>query len=216
MNEGDTVRYINKFLVNKSDIRNNLGFEISKDVGFDFLVRICAYLVTPRQYLLICATLFVVPLIFAYKNLFNNKMLLPLYLFICFFFFWNLGSNIIRQGFAVSFFMLAISITNKKWLKYICFAISIFMHLSIVLSILFYIVAKYFKNDTIICIIWIVCVGIAYIGINIFPDFSTFLESYVSDQRLGRYANMRSTYHTGFRFYFILFSFVFIVWGYFF
>ena len=208
----DTYVYVSHLNRYKNDIDIGIGFIPSKDIAWDSFVRLAAHLnMSEKQFLFCSALLFLVPIFIAFYRLFESEMLLPFLLLYSCFFFWALGTNIMRTGVGLSFFLLGISYKDNIKGGFLCFIVSILFHLSFILPVCVWMLFKYTRMDMKYTIaVWCLSLILAYLNIGALNRLLQFINNPTVNERIGDYLNFGITsYSTGFRFDFILFSLFF-------
>ena len=138
---GDTKNYIEAY---NSFTGITSLFDL-KDIGFYFLIYICKLLqLDSFFFIFFIASLFMLFTVLTFLRLPSKNKFLLFLLYTSFFFFENMGENIIRQGLSISIFMYAVAdLKLKKQYRIILFLLSILVHLSsIILVVLFSISSK--------------------------------------------------------------------------
>lgn len=211
----DTEIYVSNLHIYKSNILLGKAFEQSKDLAWDYFTLVCAYLdLTDKAFLAVCALLFISPLVLAFYKLFSRNMLLPFYLLFSCFFFYSLGTNILRAGIGFSFFVLAISYKDKIKPIFIFCAIAILFHLSFILPVSFFFLFYFFKIDIkYVIITWIVMLMISYLNISALNNIISLINGSEIQSRIESYMTTTSEYKIGFRYDFVLFSLFFGIIG---
>lgn len=212
----DTTNYMLAFdLVDKDFIS-----ESGKDKGFYFLILLLKYFRYNIQlFFTIMAALYLVPFYFAIKKTVSGKSFVFLFVSVSFFFFLSMGINVLKQGIALSFFLLGMTLwTNANKLKSsICFFIACTFHIATIIIILSYFISIKFPKLILPTICFFLSIVISFIGIDIsglirqIPLIGDIFES----RALG-YITTETTYKVGFRYNFVIFNFFFALIGYYF
>lgn len=144
-----------------------------KDFLWDGLVYIFSRLTSDVQYLLIFVAIGYVFLpIAGIQKLLKQNTVYFFFLFLISPNFFLYGANGIRNGLAASIFLFSFRYYNSKK-QWIFLVLSVFMHLSMILPLFFFIVGKYFKNYKILLCIWGCLLLFSTLGIN-FLSFLPF------------------------------------------
>ena len=208
----DTNIYLNTFY----NISKYSGFEEAKDIGFNFYLLFLSYITSDKQvFLYIMAITFIFPLSTAFCLLPQRSRYLTFFSFVSFFFFQDMGINILRQGIAVSLLLLAIVIfEKKKLLACIIFAVGISFHASIIIPLLFYFLSKKIKNIVIPLFVFMATLIVSSLNYNLLSYFKTLpvinvifenrVENMISNQD-------KFNYETGFRLDFVIFNITFVL-----
>lgn len=126
---------------------------------------------------------------------------------------FSYGVNGLRAGLAASFFLFAISRRDKLYILIPAMAASYFIHHSMLVLIVAYVVVLLFKQIRWFFALWLISFILAALNITYFQTlFAGF-----TDEHGARYllANSIDSFVTGFRIDFILYSAVPIILGYF-
>lgn len=161
----------------------------------------------------------------ACARIFRKRAWLGMIYFLSSFTFLNYGTNVLRNGLALSLILFGISILirpkyKSKWVNYtyviVIYLIAFGIHKSSILPALSSLIAFNLKNVRISFSVWIVCLLISYFVSDytelLFTelDFDDRLESYLSNA-----PNADKFSHVGFRFDFLAFSVVPLILAYF-
>ena len=191
--------------------------EDSIDYGFYVLQYICAHLqLSTTCFFVICAVLYVTPLFLVVKKISREYSSVILLMIVTSMSFFNYGVNVVRNGIATSFLLLAFVHYKKIILYFILGIIAISFHKSVLLPFVVFFVARYYYNCRFYLLLW--CLSI---------PFHFIIKDYVSVAILGMdfisnraevYLNGfgSSYYKSGFRLDFLLYSFCpVLIGGYF-
>jgi hypothetical protein len=196
------------------------GAEISseKDVIWHVFMKFCSTIMTAKSFFLVCAVLYIFPLYKASKNWLGSDNYLLFLMFVASFSFWPYGVNGIRNGIATSLFVLAISSTKKKYLKYGLLVMSYFIHASLIIPIVAFALTLFYKNPKHYLLGWLLCIPLSLALGSVFEVF--FASLGFGDDRL-RYlidgnVNNDTFAYTGFRWDFLIYSASAIFAGYYF
>ncbi|MGV0922711.1 EpsG family protein [Empedobacter tilapiae] len=191
-----------------------------KDLGIYFISIITKKISSNVSFFLcIMASIFIIPLNIFIKKININNTLVLFFFFVSFFFFRNMGMNTIRQGVAVSFFLLGIFyyFKNKKIITSILFILAFLNHASIIIAILILIVSRYIYNIRFSYYVYIITTIISITNINIVNFLSKVpvINILVQDRLESYYTeNAMEVYRVGFRPDFWLFNTLFAIIGY--
>jgi len=181
----DTIRYESAFYFYK----NLENFEIRKDVFYDFLSFAFSKAFSFQQWLTFCAFLYVFGAYIGLKKIFNNNFYLAFLIFLISPYFFGNGISGIRSGMAASIFLIGLGLLYKNGLnwKVICwFIISVLFHISMIIPLLFFILATFVKNTKIIFICWLCSILIGILNLNVIANIVSALG--VFESRIGNYA----------------------------
>ncbi|MFK8059993.1 MAG: EpsG family protein [Polaribacter sp.] len=156
---GDTYTYNLYF----HKVRDNSNWIVDKDFGFFYYTKILSQFVNVQMYFFINAFLYIFLVYFGLKKWFKDYTYFALALFITSFTFWGFGINTMRSGLAGSIFIFALSFYNKKWILIGLFALSLSIHLSLLLPIFVFLVVHFIKNSRLLIKIWLVSIPICFL-----------------------------------------------------
>lgn len=214
----DTYTYLAQLNRSKGEMDIGLPFVPSKDMGWELFVRALAGLqASGHVFFTFSACLFIVPLFCAFYRMFRSNMMLPFLLLCSCFFFWALGTNVLRTGIGLSFMLLGISFHKELRYELFFFALSILFHLSFILPVGAWLLFSYtqIKIEYVVGI-WIFFMILAWLNIDGLNRLLQFVHaSNVNDRISGYLTSNKVNYRTGFRFDFVAFSLFFGVAGYF-
>lgn len=210
---GDMITYNTHFL------RYALGGEIdsSQDALFHYFMKFSSYFLDARNFFLLCAILYILPLYRVSKVFFKEYWFYAFLMFTTSFSFWAYGTNGIRNGIATSLFLLAISFYDKKIWMILFFILSSQVHQTLMLPIAAFIVTFFYTKSKSYILFWFLTIplSIALGGFweNLFASFG------FGDDRLGGYlvgegVEGTTFSSTGFRYDFLAYSAaaVFVGW----
>lgn len=173
------------------------------------------------------ACVYIIPIIYAVKNLFPGHEYLAFLFFLGCMQFYPGGLNGVRNADACSLFFLGFSLLavrkHHNLLGILFIIISYFIHHSIVISIFAFIISYFLiRNTKGALMIWILCITIALLFGNLIANYVNALN--FIDDRASTYltigeseAYMEKNFsHTGFRWDFLIYSAVPIIYGWYF
>ena len=220
------IYFVNEPISRYSDKENyKLGFlnltdsdstRKSFDIGFYYLQNVIrSYTSSHFAYFFILAFIYLGGyLIFIKKFISKDYLLIYFLITITSLGFYSYGVNTIRQGLALSLFLIAIAYDRNNIVSLLFSIISFFFHKSLLIPILaFWILKKYnIKNNFVY--LWMLCLLITVIfGSTLAATLGEFLGT--SDSRLDSYLVESSQgYKTGFKFNFFLYSLAPIIYGF--
>lgn len=183
---GDTATYVRYFLYLDTSIPQKV------EQGFVVLLKLLSYLgMSPRQYLLsICIIHSVLWFLALRKFIFcNSAFLICIFTLVSMFFYYNLGSNLIRQGLAMPFLILSIFyLLERRYFVVIFFSVcALVLHQATFFMILvaFTVIQLRFNVTTWLVITFVLTVASfiglidkfsAYVISNFFPSYKYILE----------------------------------------
>lgn len=182
-----------------------------KDPGYMFVIK--SLLSFPIElFFWILALFYVGTYTVAYKYIYRDKYGLALIILICSFSFFGYGVNGVRNGVALAFVSLGLSLLDKKKFLFILFSLIGFsFHKSAILPIAAICLAQYYNKSKVYLNIWIVCIILSLLFGNMIA--SMVPKDFFGDDRLSEYLNAQygnqkfaNFSYTGFRFDFLLYS----------
>lgn len=193
----------------------------SNDTLFFAFMYWCAQHMGSRWFFLIIEVLYVVPILIACFRFFRKNDYLAILVCFSAFSFFSYGVNGIRNGTACSFVLLALSLLEGSfWEKGLCLVsslIAINFHHSTALPVTCMVVAYFVKSPKFFYSFWVFSILISLVAgnyvANIFADlgFDDRLSDYIMTE-----ADEDVFSSTGFRWDFLLYSSVPIIFGYYF
>lgn len=175
---------------------------------------------SPESFFLLSAVIYCAPMYALSKQWKNPRSpYLPLLFFATSFIWYSFGVNGIRNGWAFAMILWAIYFYNRPVLFYLFLALGYLLHGSVMLTIGAICVSRYFTKPKIALLFWLgsilLSVSIGRYMENVFLQFDFIAdegESYLSpDDGLNDEVEFS---HTGFRWDFVLYSVIPIIWGY--
>lgn len=130
--------------------------------------------------------------------------------------FVSYGVNTMRAGVALSFLLLALSYRRNVFYYYILLFLSVYVHKSMLIPVVAFIITTYINNTRIYICLWCVCVVISFFNLsfissfiqNIFVDTDVRVMEYLTQTENELYVK------SGFRTDFLLYSVIPIITGY--
>ncbi len=175
----------------------------------------------PRAYIFILSSIFLVVIFWAsilFSRYFQYNVLFVFFSFISFYYFENLGINIVRQGIALAFLLVALGYYYRKpksivfWLIPTLLAIG--FHLTSLVVILVFLLVIIFKRLHFIfySIIYFAFVVLAFFKISILTFMGSFGKLFEGDRR-NDYLNgaMDKEFSIGFKPQFVIFNTLFLL-----
>ncbi len=200
---GDTQQYFLQFERYKNNIFN---VKDKKEFAFDNLMIFSSKYFEVHTFLLLCAILYILPLYFACKKIFNQFWFYPFMMLVVSFSFWSAGTNGVRSAIASSFIILSISRKNIYYQLFFI-VIAIGFHQSIIIPAVAYLLTLKFNNTKYFFIFWLICIPISLITTNF---FQTFFASLFNFDKLNEYLlyddAAKEFSRNGFRWDFLLYS----------
>ena len=190
----------------------------SKELGFQYFTKLLSKVLNSQLFFLVCAIIYVLPVYLAFKKWYKNYYLYAFVLFIASLLFWAYGTNTIRAGMASSMVIYGISLHNRKVFMLLIFALALTFQRSMLLPILAFGLTFYNSNTKLYVIVWLGAIGLSLL----FGNYWALLFSkigYASDKltvyllaekQIGLFR------YSGFRWDFLLYSFIPVLAGYYF
>lgn len=181
----DTARYEQAFRLYESSQR----FVIRKDVFYDLLSYGFARLLGFQELLIFCASIYIMGAFYSFKKIFKNDFYLPFIVFLISPYFFTSGINVMRSGVAASLFLVGLGVYyDKRKLTKTAFWFlgSVLFHVSMLVPLFFFVIARYLKNTKIIFVGWLFSIVLGILNINI---IQAVIESLgIFESRVGDYA----------------------------
>lgn len=208
---GDTNNYYNTFLRFASGQYDKSIY----DPAFYLLTKFCSGIMSGQLYFFILAVLYVLPLYVACRRLSQDYTFLLFLMIITSFLFWANGVNGIRAGIATSFLLLAYSFKDKRLLMLLLLALSITFHRSAILPAGAFVLGLFLRDSRIFIVVWFASIVLSLLFGGFWESF--FASFNVGDERFSSYltseVNADLFRYTGFRWDFLLYSFVPVAFG---
>ncbi|MDH2207307.1 MULTISPECIES: EpsG family protein [unclassified Empedobacter] len=208
----DTEVYINQYRNEISSLRS--VFSQSKDFFF-YLYSFLSKKIfnNDRFYFFSIVVLFLGPLLLFIKKVNLRHPFIFFAFFVMSFFFESLGGNIIRQGIGLSCFLIGTAFFETERKKaFLLFTIGCLFHISVIIPVLFFIIAVFYRNLNFYIFIYLLTSIIAIANLNIVDFFKEIplLGSVFSERAIGN-GDGAIIYKIGFRPDFYLFNTLFMV-----
>lgn len=202
---GDMVIYNEEF----NNYVKGGRFDRSKEFLFEVFKYFFARNLSATSFFFTCTFLYIFPLYLATKKLFIDYSFYAFFLLIISFSFWTYGTNGIRNGIATSLFIFAIS-RDSKIAKFIILFAIIFIHKSILIPIIIYLIVSKFNYTKSYLVFWFLSIPISLVLGSFWERF--FLGLGFANDKLDTYlggvnqAQEGVTLVIGFRWDFLLYS----------
>ena len=219
----DTTGYASFYTSFQDGVLDISYLYVQKEYFWGGVIQFCSGLgIDVHVWFVLVAALSLFPVLFAFRKLFPQNEYLAMLLYITFFSFFSGMTNGIRNNMALSFVMLSMAYyfrPNRNLLiVLIFFLLAFFTHKSTILPILCLLAADtVLKNPRYNIVIWIASIFISLIFPGAFDrifvnlDFDDRMANYII---AGKDPQMLSGFsHTGFRWDFLLFSAVPVLFG---
>ena len=202
---GDTVNYNKAYQL----LLNGKELIIKKDFLFNYMMILCSKIMSVRSFFQLVDIFYMIPcIVFSYKY-FGKYWFFALFMFLASFSFWSYGVNGLRNGLGTSIFILGLCFYNKKIIMYAFFALAYFMHASLVIPIVAFIISGLYKSPKVYIYIWVASIPLSLAGGNVWTNFFGTL-GFAEDRTQGyltggeEFSNQFS--QTGFRWDFLFYS----------
>ncbi len=184
------------------------GGEITteKDVFFHLFTKFCSQIMSANAYFLLCAALYIIPLLVVCKKWFKNYWYYGFLFMVTAFSFWAYGTNGIRNGIAGSLFLLGMS-RNNRISQIIWFLLALAFHKSMLLPLGAFILSNFYNNPKKVITFWGLCIPLSLVAGGFFE--SLFSSVGLGDDRLAYLtvgADASQFENTGFRWDFLAYS----------
>ena len=149
---------------------NSDTFEVEKDIFYDFITFVLSKFITFKVFLIFCASIYFFGFYFGLKKIFKNNVYIPLVLLFISPYFVANGVSAIRSGMAASVFTFGLGLAYQKKSNLKVFSIiliSVLLHISMIVPVLFFLVTKFFKNTKLIFVFWLFSFILSLLNINI-------------------------------------------------
>lgn len=216
---GDTSTYANSF--KQMQRQHNFHFNENGDWLFDRMMFRCSHLMPVSTFFLIIETLYIVPMAWACRRLLPRQW--PLLMMFCLgaFSFFSYGVNGIRNGMACSLVLLALTfVRGNVWEKLFCALLCVLaynFHHSTALPIGAMLAAYFLPRPKFWIGFWFAAIGLSLVAGEAVTQFFAGLgfderfSSYTSDRSK---TTMEQFSSVGFRWDFLLYSFMPVLLGY--
>ncbi|MEL0456400.1 EpsG family protein [Flavobacteriaceae bacterium SZ-1-7] len=188
------------------------------DIGFAYFLKFTSQIMSQDMFFLLCAFIYIYPLFKACKNWFPFHYFFPFLMLIGSFSFWTYGVNGMRNGMATSVFILALSYVFKnRKLAFIFFAIALALHKSMMLPLMAYLVTTIMTDTKKYYFFWVLAILLSVTMGGVWENL--FASLGFGDDRFAAYltqeADASKFSSTGFRYDFLLYGAVPLMFGYF-
>lgn len=190
-------------------MQQGVNVKIESDYAFNYFMLLCSNFLPVKYFFLLVDILYVLPCYWFAKIYFRKYWFYAFFMFVGSFSFWSYGTNGIRNGLATSIFILALCFYNKhKLWMYLLFALSFFVHSSLIIPIAAFIVSNLYKNPKVYLYIWLLAIPLSLAGGSFWESlFSKFgFEERTSGYLVGNQDNLSQFSQTGFRWDFLFYS----------
>ncbi len=212
---GDMSNYERYFSI--IALSSDVSLFYNSDIIFLKYIQLCTKIMDVKTWFFLTSFITIALQYWAIKRLFPRAVYIFFLATICSLTFYGSVVNGLRIGMAMSVFLVGLSFYKKRYLMFLIFLISIGLHKSMILPALSSIMAFYFSNTKYYIYIWFIAVIISLSSSSILGNiFNRF--SFI-DPRLDLYEssniNPSKFSYVGFRYDFLLYSFIPILFGYF-
>ncbi|MGC4129833.1 MAG: EpsG family protein [Bergeyella sp.] len=202
---GDTSTYAAGF----EALKQGQAASIKKDYMFNYFMKWCSNFMNVHQFFLLVDVLYITPCILFSRKYFRRYWFFAMFMFIGSFSFWSYGVNGLRNGLGTAFFILGLYFYDKKVWMYLCFILGYFMHASIVIPIVAFIVSGLYKNPKAYIYFWLASIPLSLAGGSAWNTIFSSLG--IAEDRTQGYLTGGDEFadqfsQTGFRWDFLLYS----------
>lgn len=184
---------------------SSFPIDITTDKLFWFYMYVISLAFNSQMFFFITACLYILPMYWVSRANFKKLWFYCFFLFISSFSFFNYGTNGIRNGLAASVFLMAFS-TNRKLLQFFWLIVAYFIHGSMLLPAIAFLLASYYHNTNRLILFWLIAIPVSLVfGDNLQTIFATLS----TDDRTGYLtagSDNEYAYLSGFRWDFLLYS----------
>ena len=213
---GDMGNYAKQF----DYFSNGWNIEITKDFLFYSIMNFFVVLESKTLFFFTIAFLYLGSIYIASKRFFGNYHYFAFLIIISSFEFWSYGTNGIRNGLATSIIILAFTFMDKKWMMYLLFILAFSMHSSVLIPIMAYFITYYYNSTKFYYKLWLVSIVISLLVGSTIQNYIANTGLLREDIVMGYLNNANAIDYgytkTGFRWDFLLYSFLPIIVSYYF
>lgn len=189
--------------------KNGMEIKPGGDIAFELFLKISSKIMSVEVFFLICAMIYIIPLLKASKNWSTNYYLFLFLLLVASFSFWTYGTNGIRNGMAGSIFILGLSYIRKNHVKMIgLLIISMLFHKSMILPTMALAISFVLTDTRKYFMFWGLSIILSLVMGSFWVQLFTSLG--FGDDRLSGYLSAQADpskfSSTGFRFDFLIYS----------
>lgn len=200
----DMVTYANNFERYQDGYQNTNP----KDPLFQYFIQGSSLIMSVHAFFLLCTLLYVLPLFLVCKKWFKEYWFYGFLMLVTAFSFWAAGTNGIRNAIAGSLFLLGLS-RDKRFFQILLFVIAVGFHLSILLPVLLFVIVQFYNKPKWVIIFWFLCIPLSLL----FPGYweNLFANIGFEDERMSyltQEVDATQFSAVGFRWDFLLYSFV--------
>lgn len=179
----------------------------TRDILFQLFTMVSSKIMTANFYFLVCAILYIVPLVFVCKKWFKDYWFYGFLFLVGSYSFWAFGTNGIRNGIAGSLFLLGMSREKRIW-QIVIILIAINIHKTMMLPAAALLLANFYNNPKALIYIWVLCIPLSLVAGS---SFVSFFGALGFDDRTATYLTDVNKYNvefsgSGFRWDFLLYS----------
>jgi hypothetical protein len=189
--------------------KNGMEVSANGDLGFEYFLKFCSQIMSVELFFLLCAFIYVTPLLIACRNWFPKYYFFAFLLLVASFSFWTYGTNGIRNGMASSLFILGLSYFPKRIKMALpIFILSFLFHKSMALPLLALGISYVMTDTKKYYLFWLFSIFLSITMGGIWENL--FASLGFGDDRLAGYltagADAKKFSSTGFRYDFLLYS----------
>ncbi|MDG1572733.1 EpsG family protein [Robiginitalea sp. M366] len=157
---GDTINYYRAYL----NFQHGTYPDKLPDMGWYYLMKFFSKYFGFNTFLTFCSTLYIVPMFFISKKLFQKFWFYAFIMFVVSFSFWTYGVNGVRNGVATSLFLLGVCFRKHILINTLLFLIAISIHKTLLLPCLAYAVTFIFNKPSIYFKGWLIAIPLSLIA----------------------------------------------------
>lgn len=184
--------------------------DYEKDVLFQYFQYNFSKIGSASMFFFTCAFLYIYPLYSFSKKVFKDYWFYSFFMLIISMSFWAYGTNGIRNGIATSLFLYGLS-REKKLYVFLLLILSVFIHKSMLLPLLAYVVIYFYSNPKVYFYSWLMAIPLSLLIGGFFSTFFLNL-GLVEEKSISNYlgefnqASEAVVLKVGFRWDFLLYS----------
>lgn len=196
----DREHYALNFLCIKGGVINTIH---KNEIGFIFYQRLLAKVCSVKGFMIVSAIVYVVNYTICVFKLTEKRAYWLLLAIVLSMGFVSYSINTMRAGLALSFVVLALSMTKSKWRMLCCLIVAILIHNSVFIPCLMIFISYFYDNTPLYCKLWVLSIPISLVAGN---WFNVLFSGFGEDARASYLLQTHTHYNVGFRIDFIIYS----------
>lgn len=186
------------------------------DEGFNLITQICAETLSVTGYFVVCAALYMIPVVIATRLVHVQWSLAVLLAFAGGFSFYSYGVNGIRNGIATSILLAAFAFHERRLVMVAIMALAISMHKSVAIPAAAFLACTLYANPPAAAVVWLGALAASFLYGDGLSAIIGGVISIGDDERLLNYAAAGGFGgdRGGFRLDFVLYSIVPVIIAY--